>query len=432
VSEVVTVTDPDYSPRYVRGVVALLVTAVGFEFFHRQLLAIAVEPIRAELGFSDTQMGALVTGFAVAYAACVLVLGRLADAGSRRTIYALSIAVWSAGTALGGVVSGFASFLLTRLVVGLGQAGAGATNGPLVADYVPPARRATTMGVVAMGATLGVFLALGLGGWGIAAFGWRATFAVGGALGLFFAVGFRLAVHEPPRGWSEARTHEARERPGLAEVVRTIAGLRTFRHMVAGAILASMALFASAQWGPAFLQRTHGLSLQAAGIAAGGIAVLATFGAIAGGVLSDRMWAKNARGVLLLPAACCGAAFPLSLGAYFWPALGGAIALLAAASVLALVHSPPVSAVTQALAPLRMRGMISAVLNSLLTLFGLGAGPLLTGWVSDLVSAGGGDGLRTGLAGVSVLYLWSAIHFVLAARTLPAELASSGGAGGAG
>jgi predicted MFS family arabinose efflux permease len=423
------VNDPDYSPRYVRAVVALLVAAVAVEFFHRQLLAIAVEPIRAELGFSDTEMGALVTGFAAAYAGCVLVLGRLADGGSRRGIYALSIAAWSVGTALAGVVSGFAAFLATRLVVGMGQAGAGATNGPLIADYVPPARRATTMGIVAMGATLGVFLALGLGAWGIGAFGWRATFALGGGLGLGFAALFRFAVHEPPRGWSEARTHEAGERPGLAEVARTIAGLRTFRHMVAGAILASMALFAGAQWGPAFFQRTHALSLQAAGIATGGIAVLATFGAVAGGMLSDRMWAKNARGVLLLPAACCGAAFPLSLGAYYLPSAAGAITLLALASVLALVHSPPVGAVTQALAPLRMRGMISAVLNSLLTLFGLGAGPLLTGWVSDLVSAGGGDGLRAGLAGVSALYLWSGLHFALAARTLPGELARSGGAG---
>ena len=69
-----------------------------------------------------------------------------------------------------------------------------------------------------------------------------------------------------------------------------------------------------------------------------------------------------------------------------------------------------------------MRGMISAVLNSLLTGFGLGVGPLLTGWVSDLVSSDGGDGLRTALAGVSVLYLWSGAHFALAARTLPGEL----------
>ena len=86
--------------------------------------------------------------------------------------------------------------------------------------------------------------------------------------------------------------------------------------MTLAAILASMALFAAAQWGVAFFQRTHGLSNQAAGLAAGGIGLLATFGAVAGGMLADRMWARNARGVLLLPAVCCAAAFPLSLAAF--------------------------------------------------------------------------------------------------------------------
>jgi predicted MFS family arabinose efflux permease len=420
--------DPAYSPRYLRAAVAMLVAAVAMEFLHRQLLAIAVEPIRAELGFSDTQLGALVTGFAAAYAVSVLVLGRVADAADRRTLYALCIAVWSVVTALGGAVSGFAVFLATRLLVGLGQAGAGATNGPLVADFVPPERRATAMALVALGATVGIFLGLVLGGFGIAAFGWRATFAIGGALGLVFAGAFRLAVAEPPRGWSEGRMHEAGERPALGEVLTTIAGLRTFRHMAFGAILASMALFAGAQWGVAFFQRTHALSTESAGVAAGVIGLLATLGAIAGGVAADRLWVRNARGVLLLPALCCAVAFPLSAGAFQVAALAPAIGLLAAASMLALVHAPPVSAVTQALAPLRMRGMISAVLNALLTLFGLGLGPLAAGLLSDQVSGAEGGGLRTALTWISGLYLWSAIHFTLAARTLPVELARARGA----
>lgn len=420
-------TDPDYSPRYVRFAVGMLVAAVGVEFFHRQLLAIAVEPIKAELRFSDTQMGLLVTAFAVSYAGFGLVMGRLADRGSRRTIYALAIAAWSAGTALGGAVSGFWTFVSTRAVVGLGQAGAGATNSPLVADYIPPARRATIFGIQALGATLGVFAALALGGFAISAFGWRTTFAIGGALGLGFAVLFHATVREPPRGWSEGRTHEAGEHTTLAEAIRAIAGLRTFRHIMAGSILTNTALFGSAQWGPAFFQRVHELPLQTAGLVTGGVAVFATVGAVAGGVLSDRLWTRNARGVLLLPAVACALAFPLSVGAFYGGQLVIAIPMLAAASALALVHAPPIGAATQALAPLRVRSMISAVMNSLLTLFGLGVGPLLTGWVSD--QAGGGAGLRIGLAGISALYLWAALHFVLAARTFPEELARSGGRG---
>jgi predicted MFS family arabinose efflux permease len=415
--------DPEYSPRYVRTVVVLLVAAVAVEFLHRQLLAIAVEPIRTELGLSDGQMGWLVTAFALAYSATVLVLGRIADRTDRRRLYALGVVVWSLGTALGGAALGFASFIATRLVVGMGQAAAGATNGPLIADYVPPARRATTMGIVAMGATIGVFFGLFLGAAGIGAFGWRLTFAVLGALGLGFAALFHALVKEPPRGWSEGRTQEAGEQPGLTAAIATIASLRTFRHMAAGAILASMALFAGAQWGPAFFERVHGFTNMQAALAAGGIGLLATFGAVAGGVLTDRMWGRDARGAMLLPAACCAIAFPASLAAYLSSSAALAVPLLAVGMVLALVHSPAVGAVTQALAPLRMRGLISAVLNSLLTLFGMGLGPLLAGMVSDATGGDPGAGLAAGLAWSSGLYLWAALHFALAARTLPAELA---------
>lgn len=408
---------PSYSPRYVRLVTGMLVAAVAVEFMHRQVLAIAVQPIRADLGLSDSEMGWLVTAFALAYSAVVLVLGRIADRTDRRRLYALGIVVWGVGTALGGAALGFASFVATRIVVGAGQAAAGATNGPLIADYVPPERRATVMGLIALGATIGIFFGLFLGAAGIAAFGWRITFAVLGALGLVFAAAFDRFVAEPPRGWSEGRTQETGAPPALGEALATIARLRTFRHLTLGAIVASMALFAGAQWGPAFFERVYALTNMQAALAAGGIGLLATTGAVVGGLLADRMWARNARGVLLLPAACCALAFPASLAAFRAPSAGAAAALLATGMLLAMVHAPAVGAVTQALAPLRIRGLISAVLNSLLMLFGMGLGPLLAGIVSDRA------GLATGLAWSSGLYLWAAVHFALAARTLPAELA---------
>jgi hypothetical protein len=119
-------------------------------------------------------------------------------------------------------------------------------------------------------------------------------------------------------------------------------------------------------------------------------------------------------------------AFPASLAAFRAEGLAGAVALLAVGMVLALVHTPAVGAVTQALAPLRMRGLISALLNFLLTLFGLGLGPLLAGLVSDATAGpGSGEGLRRGLVLSTGLYAWAAFHFAWAARTLPAELAQA-------
>ncbi|MEN8183042.1 MAG: hypothetical protein ABFS46_10965, partial [Myxococcota bacterium] len=77
-------TDPDYSPRYVRFAVGMLVAAVGVEFFHRQLLAIALEPIRLELGFSDTEMGMPPPGVAPASAGWGPRLGRRGGRSDRR------------------------------------------------------------------------------------------------------------------------------------------------------------------------------------------------------------------------------------------------------------------------------------------------------------------------------------------------------------
>jgi MFS family permease len=174
----------------------------------------------------------------------------------------------------------------------------------------------------------------------------------------------------------------------------------------------------------------HGLSNMQAALAAGGIGLLATLGAVAGGLLTDRLWARDARGAMLLPAVCCAIACPASLAAYSATTLAPAVALLAVAMIAALVHAPAVGAVTQALAPLRVRGQLSAVLNSLLTLFGLGLGPLLAGLVSDATGgAGSGEGLEKGLAWSTALYAWSALHFTLAARTLPGELRAQHGDG---
>ena len=85
---------PRFSPRYVKLVVALLTGAVFVEFFHRQVLAVAMKAIGDDLHASDTQLGSLVTVFAVAYSLSAPLLGRLADRLPRRTIYAVGIAAW--------------------------------------------------------------------------------------------------------------------------------------------------------------------------------------------------------------------------------------------------------------------------------------------------------------------------------------------------
>ncbi|HEX5066041.1 MAG TPA: MFS transporter [Myxococcota bacterium] len=416
-------SDPTFSQRRVRLTVGFLATAVAVEFFHRQMVAVAIEPLRLELGFTDTQAGAFIFAFAVGYAVFALVLGRLADRGSRRSIYALGIAVWSVATALGAAVSGFALFTLTRLAAGAAQGASGACNGPLVADYVKPERRSGAMALVAVGAAFGVVGALTGGAWAMQTFGWRGAFVWAGALGVAFSLLFAAVVREPPRGWSEGRTPQTGERPSLAEGLRVIWATPALRHTVAAAMLGNTALLAPAQWGPAFFMRAHHMALADAGIAGGVAALFAVIGGVAGGILADRAWLSDARNALRIPGMTALLAAPLCFVAFRVPGAWTSIVLLVLATGLGMMHSAPAGAVLQGLAPLRTRALISGVINALLTLAGMGLGPLLMGWLSDLFGASAnGVGLARALSLTSILYAWAGVHLLLAARTLVPDL----------
>jgi len=416
-----------YSPRYVRLVVALLTGAVFVEFFHRQVLAVAMDEIGRDLALSDTQLGSLVTVFAAAYAVAAPMLGRVADRMSRRSIYSTGIAVWSVATALGGLAGSFGTLLATRVVTGVGQAASGATNSPLIVDYVAPDRRGGVLALASMGATVAALAAGAFGSAGVLeAFGWRAFFAGAGVAGVLFAVAFALIVKEPPRGWSEGRgatTHaQVPAREILPELVRRLALV----HTLAGTVINSIAVFAIAQWVVVFFERVHRLSNAGASAALMWVALASTLGAVAGGVLANRAWTAQPRWVLLAPALCSALACPaLFLGASAREA-GVAIALYSLSGLLALVHSAPAAAAMQGMIPDRMRSVATGLIASLLTLFGMGGGPFITGFLSDLFGgAANPASIGRALGWISALFLWAGAHFFLAARTFARDLASA-------
>jgi predicted MFS family arabinose efflux permease len=416
---------PLYSPRYVGGVIALLTGAVFVEFFHRQVLAVAMNAIKRELALGDAQLGSLVTAFALAYFAGAIVLGRVADRLPRRNIYALGIAFWSAATAAAAACSSFGALAATRFAVGVGQSSAGATNSPLLADYVAPERRGSALAIITMGATLGALAAGVLGASGVVeAFGWRGMFVGAGVFGVVFSALFAVLVKEPPRGWSEGRAREPMGLVPLGEVARSVARAPALLHTFLGATVNSVAIFSSAQWVVAFFERAHAMTTASASLVLIGSALAGTLGAIVGGIVANRAWTTRPRGVLLIPALCCLGAFPVMALASSVASTPVAIALYALGSVLAFVHSAPAGAAMQGLIPDRMRGFLSGLTAALLTLIGLGGGPLLTGFLSDLLGASRDPAsIGRALAWVSVLYAWAAVHFWLASRTLQAELA---------
>ena len=252
---------PTSSPAYPRYVLGLLFVAFVFNFIDRQILSILLEPIKKDLGVSDTAMGFL-TGiaFALFYTFAGIPIARLADRRTRRTIIALGLAAWSAMTAASGIVRTFAELALARIGVGVGEAACSPPAHSLLADYFPPERRATALAIYSMGIYVGILFGFLIGGYMSQYFGWRQAFLVVGLPGLVLAVLVRFTVREPPR------MHFAAVPIPTGTAIRMLWDMRTFRHMAFGAALHSFAGYGIAAWAPAFLARVHHLGPAESGL----------------------------------------------------------------------------------------------------------------------------------------------------------------------
>ena len=114
----------EYPPRsYAWTVVAILIATAVLSYTDRQVLSLLVDPIRGDLGISDTQISLLLgTAFAVIYGTAGIPLGYLADRTSRRNLIFAGVVVWSLGTIGCGLSHNFTQIFASRIVVGLGEA----------------------------------------------------------------------------------------------------------------------------------------------------------------------------------------------------------------------------------------------------------------------------------------------------------------------
>ena len=185
----------DATRRYVLGV---LVVTYTFNFIDRQI-GILVEPIKRDLGVSDTFMG-LLTGlaFAVFYTLMGIPIARIADRANRRNLIAVALAIWSTFTALQGIAQNAWQLMVFRIGVGVGEAGCSPPSHSIIADYYPQNRRASALGIYSLGIPVGILFGFFVGGWMEQYFGWRWAFFVVGLPGLLLALVVRFTVKEPP------------------------------------------------------------------------------------------------------------------------------------------------------------------------------------------------------------------------------------------
>ncbi len=371
-------------------VLAVLTLTYMFNHVDRQILVILIEPIKAELGIGDTQVG-LLSGlaFAAFYATLGIPVAMWADRGNRRNIIALALAIWSGMTAISGLAQNFWQLLLARMGVGVGEAGGTPPATSMIADLYPPQERATALGIYTGGIGLGIMAGFALGGYVYELWGWRAAFFAAGIPGLILALIVRFGVREPVRGLADQRKDDG-PAPSIRETLGFIFSQSSFLWMMAGCLLICISANAFLVFTSSHLQRTYGLTPGQVslplGLLIGGVG---SAGAIVLGRVCDALSKRDLRWRPLIIAACAGLALPFAWMFLRAPTVEMAYAWNLVPSFIGLVYASVAYTASQELVKLRMRSFASAFMLFCLTLIGIGFGPVIAGALSDHFTASG-------------------------------------------
>ncbi len=417
---------------------AFLVALYVINYVDRQILSVLLEPIKHDLGATDTQMG-LLTGlaFALFYTLAAIPIARLADGGVRRDVIVVGVAVWSVMTAACGFARSFVELALARVGVGVGEATLNPAAHSLLSDYFPPEKRATALALYNVGGNLGIMTGFVLGGFIGEALGWRAAFFVVGLPGLLAAVATRFVLVEPPRGALEGLRVEAAV-ASTREVFAFMLRQPTFRHLAIASALYAFAAYGFTIWGSTFLIRVHHMSLAETGVAMGLVQGLGGgLGTYAGGRMSDALSRRDERFAVWVAAVGGAMALPFLALFLLWPERTGALAGYSVAMVFSVFFVGPSYGLVQSLARVRMRAQAAALLLFAINLIGLGIAPLVVGMLNDALATRFGDeAIRYSLLVTGATSLWAVVHSLCAARTVRADLAEvrrdPGGGGGPG
>jgi len=410
------------SPQYLLAIL-FLITVVNY--LDRQVLSIVQEDIKVDLDLSDSQLGYLVLAFGAMHALFAIPIGRIADKKSRKSILAVCLVIWSGFTALGGAVGNFFQLLLTRMGVGMGEAGVTPTSYSLTSDKFPISRRAFALSMLSVGILVGAMLSLILGGKLADTIGWRWTFVAFGLPGLILALVFIFTIQAPERG--EADKIKNVRQSSLAETFGFLFKSKSFVFSLLGAMFSSVVGYSALQWFPSYYIRTFGLSKTEVGLAFGvAVGVSGIISLVGVSYLADYLGKKDLRWYPWIISAALFLATPFYYSSILVDSFAISISLLATGMFFGSSTLGINNSLIQNTAPVQMRGVASATKTTVMSFIGYGVGGALVGVLADFFSTDDpAEGLKWALGVIMCSYLVASLLFFFCSFTVRADIANA-------
>ncbi|CAM3559987.1 Major facilitator superfamily (MFS) profile domain-containing protein [Bordetella sputigena] len=424
-------------------IVGMFFLCFVFSYIDRQVVSILVQPLKASLTLSDTQIGLLQgIAFTMCYATAGVFVARRVDRSNRVMLSAACVAIWAISTAMCGTATSFAELLVWRAGTAIAEAALSPAALSIFSDLFPPRKVARASSVFMLGPYVGGGVAL-LGGGALLGWmdtpdmgawlaqhdlrAWQMVFFVLGLPGLILAALVALTIKEPARRGIPAGASESA--PPLQEVLRELFVRNRFCLPYFFGYVALILLFYShSAWFPTMIIRRFGLSASEVGKLAGPIYMLGGMAGVVSasflvGKVSDNgalrkvlriaAWAAT----LLIPAACFA---PLASSLSVTLTLYGLCAY-AASIVMALAPVP-----LQIAIPNRMRGRSLALLVFLTNAISGGLGPYAVGRMNEwLADPRAGLAMSLAVVGTTAAALSALLYWFAARRVASMEAAKA-------
>lgn len=379
----------------------------------RYVLSTLLGPISREFGLTDTETAWLGIPLALFYVVMGIPLSWLCDRTNRTKLLAVSVAMWSAMTAVTGYTKGYFDLLLARIGVGVGEAGGTPACNAIIADYFPAGRRTMAMTIFALGAPIGAWLGSDIAGYVSTLHGWRSAFMVLGIPGIILALIIWVTIKEPARGRLDAVIEETS--PTVIETLRFLWSQKSAVHALWASGLSAFWGWGLMWFTPLFLQRSYGMDEGQAGGLLGSIYM---YGGIGASLITAWLVARPAytdpRKIARLLAVVTALATIPSFFAYYTHDLSVAKLMWWLFIPAIYFYIGPAFALCQNLSSPRMRAMTVAISLLIANVLNLIVAPWIVGSLSDYFAGSGGadaESLRLAQLILAPSGLWAAWHY---------------------
>lgn len=274
-------------------------------YIDRVCISAAKSPIAESLSLTDTQMGWVLSSFALGYALFQTPSGILADKFGARRVLAIIVTIWSIFTALTGAAWNFLSMLVIRFLFGAGEAGAYPSISSAVFKWIPLKERGLVNGINFSGSRIGAAFALPLVAFLVEAVGWRTSFVIFGVAGLVWALAWFFWFTDKPqdhKGMSDEekayitenlQASVQKEQTSNSLMASTLVRSNNMRMAMWQYFCSNFTFFFTLTWLFPYVKTTYGIDAVEAGLWASIPLLFGAFGNWFSGWLVDNVYSKG-------------------------------------------------------------------------------------------------------------------------------------------